>query len=247
MNSLTFNGVDLGAHGLIVRAADIDGSKIATQLLQLKDRAYGSIADREPKIIDPNISVYGSSKGDLKGKLDFIKLTLNQELDKQLIFDKYPDRYFMAKKVDLDGKNRGPYIWEGHIRFECAIPLGYGVVEVATVHTIDADPKTVTETPGGTGSIRPVYLLTATAALGAVIVLLKNTTTDEQLRWTGTLANTNTLEIDTVTWLVKKNGVASMATMSGQFPTLLPAQANSLKVTGIASATLTVTYRNRFI
>ena len=247
MNSLTFNGVDLGAHGLIVREADLDDSKIATQLLQLKDRAYGGIADREPKIIDPNISVYGSTKNELKSNLDFIKLTLDQELDKELIFDKYPDRYFMAKKVVMDGKNRGPYLWEGHIRFECAIPLGYGVVEVATVHTIDADPKTVTETPGGTGPIRPVYLLTATAGLGAVIVLFENTTTDEQLRWTGTLAITNTLEIDTVTWTVKKNGVASMATMSGQFPTLLPAQGNSLTVTGIASATLTVTYRNRFV
>ena len=248
MNSLSFNSVNLSTYGLIVNQSGVNSETLKTQSLQLKDKSYGANSDREPKIIEPLVSIHGSSKEDIKDKIDAVKRILDELTDKELVFDRLPDRYFLAKKVRFDpGSFRGPYVWEGRIRFECNDPFGYGVTEVASVHAIGADPTTVTETTVGSADIWPVYLITATAALGAVIVLLDNLNTDEQLRWTGSLANTNELEINTVTWHVTKEGVASMATVTGQFPILKPSVANSIRVTGVSSATLTITYRDRFL
>ena len=62
-----------------------------------------------------------------------------------------------------------------------------------------------------------------------------------------TLNTDDKLEIDTVLWIVKKNNVASMATVVGQFPKLLANMSNSIKVTGVSSGTLDIVYRNRYL
>jgi len=107
---------------------------------------------------------------------------------------------------------------------------------------------TVVETTGSTASIEPVYTLTAGENLVAVTIKLANVTTDEELQWTGSLANGEVLEIDVPNWIVNKEGAASMATVTGQFPRLAPGAANTLTVTGFSTTgTLNITYRNRFL
>ena len=70
----------------------------------------------------------------------------------------------------------------------------------------------------------------------------------EELQWTGSLANTEVLVIDVPGWRVRKEGTASMATVTGQFPRLLPASDNQIKVTGFSTTgTLNITYRARYL
>jgi len=168
---------------------------------------------------------------------------------KHLTLDFPDDRFYKAK---LDN----PIDWEiithklarAELSFICPDPLGYSSSETSSDHNINADPKTVTETTGGTAYIEPVYTLTAGEALNDVTIKVENTDTGEELQWQGSLANGEKLEIDVGLWIVKKEGVASMADMSGKFPRLLPGFANSIKVTGFGSlGSLNIKYRNTYL
>ena len=127
-------------------------------------------------------------------------------------------------------------------------PMAYDNNEEDNNYDINADPKTITETTGGTGRIEPVYTLTAGEALTDVTITLENLNTEEALIWEGSLADTEVLVIDTVRWIVEKEGVASMVNMSGQFPRLVANQANSIKVTGFSTTgSLNIKYRDRYL
>lgn len=79
------------------------------------------------------------------------------------------------------------------------------------------------------------------------LIKLENTDTEEEIQWEGSLANTEELEIDSATYMVKKEGVESM-TISGQFPRLLPGFTNHIKVTGFdITGNLNIKYRDRYL
>jgi len=180
--------------------------------------------------------------------MDAIKLALNSREDEELSLDIYSDRYWLARFNAMFGNFSSPLSWDGTVRFICHDPMAYGNSAIDTAHTLDVeDPKTVVETTGGTGMIKPVYTLTAGEAIGEGDIKIENTDTEEELIWTGAVGNGNDLVIDAEHWLVTNNAVADM-TVSGQFPRLLPGQANDIKVTGFGIlGSMKIAYRNRYV
>lgn len=246
-NSLNYDANDLSVYNLVVTSSRANILEQLVPFVQLKYKGYGSGIMRSPKNISITIAVTGISRANLDSNLDNIKKLIATETDSKLIFDILSTRYYMARTEKFDGQYISKLSFMGTIDFVCTDPLGYSTTLTNSNHNIDSDPKTVTETTTGTGLIDPVYTLTAGENLTDVTIKLENLTTDEELQWTGSLANGEVLEIDVPNWIVRKEGSASMSTITGQFPRLMPG-ANSIKVTGFSNTgSLDIDYRNTYL
>ena len=247
-NSLSFNGTDLSSYELIVISRTSSEFSQEVGYTQLLDAAYPFGATRTAKPIRLRVVVTGTSYADIEDNLDSIKRVLNERDSKHLILDTQDDRYFKAQFISLSGQYQSPTSFAGELSFICTDPLAYDNDETFSPHDVDADPKTITEATGGSGFIKPVYTLKAGEELSDVTIKVENLDTVEELQWTGSLADGEELEIDVANWLVKKEGDASMATVTGQFPRLLPNYDNRIKVTSFSTTgTLNITYRDVYL
>jgi len=247
-NSFTFNSVDLSLYELVITSSNAHILSQTISTVQMRDLAYNMGFYRDARPLNFRVAVTGDSVADVISNLDNIKKTLGTEVECQLILDILTTRYFNAQLQSFDGSFISPYCWEGSASFLCPDPLGYAVTQTSSTYNIDADPKTITETVGGTGMVKPVYTLTAGETLTTVTIKLENITTNEELQWTGSLATNDELEIDVEHWSVKKNGVSAMTglVLSSKFPRLTPG-ANSIKVTAFSTTgTLNILYRNTY-
>lgn len=248
--SLNFNGTGLGNYDLVVTSANVNKRRQEGYHIQVQELAYPSEPQRLARYINLDIAVTGADRDDLDSNLDTIKRILFHDEPKHLILDILDDRYFEALLEDFGGDYRSATLFEGNLGFICPDPDGYDIDPTTTESFAISGTTTVTETTGGTGDIRPVYTITAGDDLTTLTILLKNIDTGEELSWgggAGALANGEKLEIDTVTWIVKKQDVASMATVSGQFPKLLASTGNRIKVTDVSTGTLVIVYKNRYL
>lgn len=247
-HSLNFNTYDLSVHGLTVMNHTMDDFLQEVDFRQLIDVAYPFGATRVAKPISFDIAIIGIDTTDTRLKVDLIKGILNQRDTKHLILGSRPDRFIRVQFRSLSGRYASPCVFMGDLDFICPDPVAYDITEKASVFAINADPGIVTETTGGTGSIRPVYTLTAGETLTNAMIQIECIEAVEALRWVGSLALNDVLEIDTVNWVVKKQGVESMIGVSGRFPRLLPAITNRIRVTGFGVlGTMVITYRNTFV
>jgi len=249
---MIFDGTDLSDYGLTVKKSSLSSfmPPIRTSHVEIADKAYDFRAYLNPRTIRLDVVVTGTGEDNLISNLDNISKLLNPVAGvKHLTLD-FPDDRFYKAKID------SPIDWEiithklakAELSFICPDPLGYDNSETSHDHNINADPKTVTETPGGTAYIEPVYTLTAGEALNDVTIKLENIDTGEEIQWQGSLANTEELEIDVGLWIVKKEGTVDMADVSGQFPRLLSGQSNSIKVTGFSTTgSLNIKYRDTYL
>jgi len=248
-NSLEYNGIDLSTYGLtVLGSSPILATFLKAETVQLPDLALAARSISPPKSISLNVFVRGSSTAQLQSYLDAIKLIVAQKEAKRLIFDVQDDRYWMARFEHLDGNLVSPIAYRGSLAFIADDPLAYKTNETSSDHNIDADPDTIVEAVGGTAYVKPVYTLTAGEALTDITLKVENTDTGEELQWQGSLAITEELEIDVGLWIVKKEGTADMANVSGQFPRLIPASDNHIKVTGFSNTgTLNIKYREAYL
>lgn len=243
-NSLSFGGTDLSTYGLLLLSRDIPVRQEAATI-QLPDRAYADRSKILPTSISLAVQILGDDASELKTKVDAVKKVLGIQVDGELILDVLSDRYWLARFESLAGSYKHR-VFSGSLNFVCYDPHAYSTSETSSgPHTVDEDPETIVEEPGGTAKIEPVYTLTADDTLTGTTVGIKNNDTGYEIEWTGNLVPTDVLIIDCQRWLVLLNGVASMATVTGQFPNLLPDQENELEVKGF-SGTVTITYRDRY-
>jgi phage-related protein len=246
--SLKYNGIDLSAYGLtIMESGAALAALLSAELSQGQDRAYASNLIAPPKSLPLDVIIEAVDQATLISYLDSIKRICAQREPKQLILDIMDDRYWTARFEHLTGQYLSPCVFRGELLFSADDPLAYDVSETSSDFNVDADPKTVTETVGGTGYVKPLFTLTAGEELSDITLLVENTDTGEELQWEGSLSNGEVLTIDSARCIVEKEGVADMATVSGQFPRLLPGENNHIKITGFGSlGSLNITYRNAY-
>lgn len=242
-NSLTYRGYDFSAYGLIVQDRDIPMTH-DIDALNLHYRGFATDSKIPPKPISLSVAVTAADIATLKTNLDTIKRLLNTQVDETLILDSLSDQYWNARFKNLTGKFKG-IMFEGTLDFLCLDPYAYGNSEISHNYTITTSPQTITETPGGTAFVEPVFLLTSSASATATRKV-KNNSLNMEISW-GPLAMGigGILSIDSSLWYVMLNSVASMATVTGQFPVLSPGMANSIIITGF-TGNLNITYRNKF-
>lgn len=243
--SLTFNSIDLSTYGLIVSSLDIPFG-LSANAIQLPDRSYSYDSHRPPLTITARVAVAAATHVLLRSYLSSINGVLNQLSDKQISFDNITDRYWSGRLSNIAGDFISPFAWQGDIIFNCNDPLAYDVNLVSNNYNIDADPKTIVETAGGTAYIKPIYSLTAGANFTPLTLKLENLDIGEDINWSANMAIGQVLSIDVTAWVVALDGVASMSSVTGKFPQLRPG-ANNIQVTGFGTlGTLNIEYRNRY-
>lgn len=244
-HSLNFNNVDLSNYGVVVTMLELPVTQ-DSDYTQLPDKAYAWRSSLEPKSINVSIFVLAPDSATLKSYLDGIKLALNERESKQLKFDMYDDRYWLARFGSMQGQHIGQTAWQGELEFTCHDPVAYSTSEESNDYDIDVDPKTVQESASGTAIAYPVYTLTTDIGIDPATIEITSINTGYELIWEGSLSENDELEIDTVHWIIKLNDTESMENVSGKFPLLLPNTINHLKISGF-SGTLNITYRNRYL
>ncbi len=113
-----------------------------------------------------------------------------------------------------------------------------------TITDVTVTVSGIIEVAGGTANTKPTITLTCDDTLTSTTVEVANATTGETLEWTGNLVPDDVLVIDSSTFYVTLNGSASMANVSGQFPTLQTGT-NYIGVSGF-TGTMNITYRDRY-
>lgn len=248
MAGVSFNFIPLVNYGVTVLRADKDSLQYGIDAAQLQEKAYTWKGKQQPRNIELEVLIATTAVyTDIHALLSIVRGMLNEEEPCRLDLTALADRYWMAHFRDMSGGLVSPSAWRGLLSFYCPDARAYDVVGTATSHTpITASPCTVVETTGGNATIEPVFLFSG--ATVATSLTIENVSSAEALVWTGALLITDTLEVDSTTWLVKKTSVASMATVTGKFPRLGPG-ANDIRVTGHGTnlGTLKITYRNRYI
>jgi len=249
---MKFDSVDLSDYGLTARIISPAPfmPPVKTSHVEIADKAYDFRAYLQPRTIDCEVLITGTAKANLISNLDAVSALLSPVNGlKELVLDFPDDRYYLAKvAAAIEYEIVTHKLARGSIQFICPDPLAYDNDAVSRDHDIDADHQTVTETTGGTAYIEPIYTLTAGEDLTDVTIKVECIETLEELQWIGSLTNGQELVIDVANWIVKKEGSASMATVSGQFPRLLPDQANHIKITNFSTTgSLTIGYRNRYL
>jgi len=247
-HSLSFNNIDLSAYGLVVNRIS-NPIDFQTSTIQLPDISYAFNSKRPPKIIIVSCTVTGADRSTVNGYLDSIRLVLNENQSKKLALDSYSGRYWNARVLGLTDMYASTNVWQGDITFQCLDPFAYSTTQTQSTHSIDATPKTVSETPGGSAIILPVYRITINE-FAYTGLSIKNENTSEELTFNDEVSSGEMLEIDCATWVVKLDGTESMD-ISGQFPRLLPGQANPIKITGAwttgkSANTLEIIYRDKY-
>lgn len=246
--SLSFDGNDLSGYSLAVTSPDVNRSSRNVPIIQLQDRGYSFRPQSQPRQIYVGFDVTGASRSSLDDNLDAVRQIVTAFTAKRLIFDTMPARYFNAMLTNFSGKYLSALLFRGIMGFTCPDPLAYSIIETSSDFSIDSDPKTVEEVVSGNGYIAPVWTLIAGENLVDVTIKLENLTTLEELQWTGSLASAEELEIDVARWLVSKEGVADMATVTGKFPQLEGGATNAVKVTGLESTgDLNIKYRITYL
>jgi len=249
--SMSFGGTDLSAYGLYVLDTSLHGIVPPPRLRQAKltgkSGAYDFDAEYEPRVFAVDVVVIGSSLSDLQDKLDDLAAILDVELGLQeLIFDVQDDRYFNAKLASAPAFAYKGFTAETQLRFVCPTPFAYSTTETDSDHTVDEDPETIYETPGGNYYAEPVWTLTADEEIGATTVVITNGTTSEAFEWTGSIGDGEVLVIDSAQWHVTLEGVASMGDISGAFPRLKGGVKNTLTIEGF-DGNVNITYRARYL
>jgi len=223
---------------------------IKNSYIEVADEAYDFQAHLQPRTIELNCYVTGTSEANLISNLDNISLLLSPTGGVHaLVLDFPDDRFYYAKlNSPIDWQIVHHKLAQGTITFICPDPRGYDNDNTSSDHNINSDPDTVEEAVGGTAYADPVYTLTAGEGLTDVTIKVENTDTEEELQWTGSLGNGEVLVINTSLFYVTKEGSASMSTVTGQFPRLKAGITNHIKVTGFSTTgTLNIAYRNNYL
>jgi len=244
--SFTFNGTNLEQYGLEINRI-LSPFRFEPKYAQLADRAYGFRALRLGKNIRVTGYVYANNSEDLLTKLDAIQAVLNVPQVAALTFDHQPDRYWLAQFESFSGPFTGIGAYEVEINFYAPDPMAYAISETISTLPVNTDPWTGTLQVGGTAPAAPIYTLTVGSAPYGSKIQFSNQKTSQTLILNQAPSAGDKYVIDTVRWLVLKNGVPAMKVVEGQFPFAKPGS-NTLSLSGAgAGATLKVQYYARFV
>ena len=172
--------------------------------------------------------------------------------EKRLIFDEFPDSYFMAKRQSssLSNETASPYMVDVNIDFACTGPA-YSNIENMQTEAIINTPHAFTVLTNGDSMCYPRYRYTAPWNISGTVGI-KNRTSGAQVYWQGSMAAGDVLDfiLDPeygTPYSVFKNGALNIASVNGPaWPLLLPGN-NEIATWGPTAGTLEVRWRDRYL
>lgn len=261
--SMHYNGTDLSGASYGLTVLETEAPFMAKPQVDVQGVAqwFGGIS-RSPGFdaltIPVPCVVSGSSASDLLTKLDALRLVLNpRNGQKTLKFDYMSNRYWYAVLANPGDLSAVGVSWKKfNLVFVAGDSRAYSTSDRATPDfTINTNPYTMTETPAGTATADPIWIIKNTSGGTVTSLTLNNTTTVESVTWVGSLANGDWLKVDIPRGVIEKstdsgaNYTDSMSGVSGSFilPTLKPSVVNSITLTGFSAATVVLTYTARYL
>ena len=220
---------------------------------------YGGLS---PLTIPISVVVSGDDPADLWTKLDALKTLLDPSAGEQnLYLDWVPNRYWKAMLVsEISMPSYGAVHKKFQLVFRASDPRAYSTTARSTPNfTISSDPDTMTieaaAVVAGNTDADCVWIIDNTSGGAVTSLTLNNTTKVESVTWTGSLADTNWLRIDTARGVIEKtvddgaNYTDAMSGVSGTFvlPTLKAGSSNSVTISGFSGATVGLTYTARYL
>ena len=180
--------------------------------------------------------------------------------EQQLIFDEFPDSYFLAKlqKSTLSNEATVPYMVDVNIEFACTGPA-YSMFESVYTQTTTSSPATIIVTSNGDSKSQPRYRLIAGGTGWGMQnqtysgdVSIANVTTGEKVTWNGILAFGDVLDVildpDYGTpYSVFKNGQLSISTVTGPAWPHIVGGYNTFTLTGPRRCVFEARWRDRFL
>lgn len=275
-NSLTWDGVDLSTKGLTVEAPSVPvmpDSPISSSDAIHGDSQF-SVVNQTTRTVTLSVSVTGTSQANLQSNMEYITRVLDPVAgaDTAFTLDYDPNRRYVGRVASMSAPDPnsgiGFYVFVFGITIQC-MAHKQGTTETNTAVALATSPDT--ESIGvvtGSASRIPceIYTRNTTGAdLTATAITITNDTTSESIIWTGTLEDDRWLKIGSLdalgrfTATIEKSdstgsdpeaetyqGVEAGYT-SGDWPRLRGGVDNSFTITGIATGTLEITYRARFL
>lgn len=261
--SLTYGGVDMSAHGLVLEGLPEIGPAARRLDVQSVGFAAGGISQGafdEPRVIRTTVRAVGADVEAMRGAVKGWWAALVLDTPAALSFPDsagYDDRYWMAQLSNAPALSRVGTIGRAELEWLCADPWAYGadeeveeIADLSVAQELDIDYA-------GDAWAWPVHVITVGAG-GASTVTVSNAASLEEFTWTGTLLEGNKLRLDAARDFVEKwNGSAWVTAMSGwsvgsAIPRLRPGTTpggtleNTLTVGGVAAGSYEVTYRDRW-
>ena len=257
LNAVDFSGADYKV--IVVKASFVTAASPLISGFNVSG-AHGGKFQKihyQPKTIKIECVLQGASATDRDDKLHNLLAKLNQTEEKALIIDKYTAQesgstvnpYWNAVISAIgDRKAIGSTAYSFSLEFIAYDPFAYSPTEIDAQSNIVSSPETFIVDPGGTAEVRPVFRLRNEFGVAVVSIVIENLTTGSVLNWAGSLADDQWIYIDSTRWIVELDGTTpDMDDVSGDFPILLPAQNNSIKVTGISAGKFKPVYRARYL
>src|SRR4030042_3897709 len=96
--SFSFDGVDMSAYGLRLRAHNLDDFAQSTEVQQLLDKTYPSSSVRPGLEVILDVVISAADYSTLCSYLDSIKSAINNRLDCHLAIDSKTDRYWLGRR-----------------------------------------------------------------------------------------------------------------------------------------------------
>lgn len=258
--SLTLGGVYLGGtdYNVIVLGREDPGfSGIKRTYYEIPGRDGGEVdaGYLQPVKWTVPCRIHAASESEVRSRLESILYLMQSDEDQQLIFDSRPEIYWMVSAIEpaqarWDAAQSSMLI---DLVFQLSDPTGYAVTETEQVFTVTSDPQTFSVLSGSleNGSVAPWPTWILEAGESAIGFSLTNNTTGQAFSDTTDLTTGDMVKLDSKLQ-EKFTGVDGIAWDrdnsggSGTVPRLKPRVTNSVTVTGIADATLTLRYRERF-
>jgi len=271
--SFTFDGIDLATYGLQVEDYSIaEMANIGfTSSAAVYGDAYFTSINHTTRSLALQCSVVAINTSALRDSMASIKSLLNPILsDKIIVLDHEPDRRYIGRMSSMSAPAvKGFNGITFAIELEC---LAYTQdtdetnTAVASI-TTDPDTLTVSSVPGTASRIpAEIYVRNETGAdLTATAITIANATTNETITWTGTLQDDRWLRFGDLdsdgrfsSSISRSNSTGSdpeaevysdvvSGFTSGDWVRLKGGVDNSITITGIATGSMEVTYRGRYI
>ncbi|MEE9159918.1 MAG: hypothetical protein V3U60_16225 [Gammaproteobacteria bacterium] len=284
---MIFDGTDLTTLGLTVLKSPqtlLPVFRLNIEGFGGADGAGTQGAFYDPREFDYRVLIEGAGANytakrlALVEQLDALKTILNPKLGNRLLqpimegaLDVEVNRGYMVRTSGLsDGQYLNPWTIECQLQFVAPIPFGLELNAGETAvnwnnvsATISTDPQDITVPASGvvlgTHQSPPIFRIKNTDSGAITSLTITNTTRNEGITWTGSLAQNEQLRFNTENQHILRldagetdwetqGANAMIGVITGDpFPFLEPGVANTIRVQGVVAATFDIDWVGRFL
>jgi predicted phage tail component-like protein len=271
-NSMTWDGVDLSTYGFQVEAPAVPvmpSIPFKRHSAVFGDSEFTNTPHTTRKIT-LSCSVVGYNQENLRDRMEYITRVMNPVLtDKVFTLDYDPQRRYVGRVSAMTAPSAiGFWGFVFSITLEC-LAYKQGLAETNTAIAIATNPDTLSvgEIDGSANRIPAEFYVrnTTGATLTSTAITIANDTTSESIVVTLTLEDDRWLRVGTLDANGRFSSTIGKSTStggdpeaeaytdfessytSGDWPRLQGGVVNSITVTGVATGTLEIVYRPRYI